>query len=1172
MYDTDNSTQTTLDVFGNPTTYVYDDRGNVLTEVDPVGKITERTYDDRDNVLIEKIIADGKEYLTTYTYDQRNNVLTQTDALGNTDRYTYNKFNKLLTITDALGNTIKYTYDDRGNVLSRKDAEGNIVRYTYDRFGNNLSKIEGENDITYYEYDNRGNKIKETDALGNVTTYTHDINGNVLTETMTLTTSSGERTLVTTYTYDGNNNQTSVLDAEGNLTQYQYDANNNQTAIIDALGRRVINRYDEKNNLIETIYPDDTPEDLSDNLRTKTEYDKAGNKISVTDQTGNITYYDYDPNNLPTGLIMRDDTPEDLTDNPRISVTYDKFGQMTVLLNELGNRAEYEYDEVGRINLTRQFIDGQPVETRTTYNAVGDTLTTTDAYGRVTEFVYDKNGELIETIFNDGTSIKTEYDAMGNKIAETDQANNTTYYEYDALDQLIAVVDANNHRTEYEYDEMGNLVLQRDANGNETRWEYDGLGRQTTTIRPLGQKAETFYNPVGNVIRTVDFNGEEIIYDYNDINLLTQKTFADSTTVEYSYEDDRLVSVIDERGETTFSYNDLGRLLSRVEPDGKSISYTYNNVGQLESIITDGQTIAYTYDTFGRLDTVTADNGVTDYDYDLVGNLIETTLPNGVVETREYDQLYRLIGVENVDGDGGNILSSYDYTLDEVGNRLLVEELNGGRSVAFAYDDTYRLISETITDAVNGDLTITYDYDAVGNRLSMDNSITGLTTYTYNRNDWLLSESIAGVTTTYTYDDNGNTLTKSNADEQVVYDWNQENHLVGVEIINGDGVNNIEYQYDMNGIRVASIVDGFETRYLIDANREYAQALEEYDSNGDTQVIYVHGWSLISQSRGGEDSFYGYDGHSGVRILTDESGNVTDIYNYDGYGNVISSSGDTENSYLYRGEQFDNNLQMQYLRARYYDPNLGRFPSVDPFEGVIESPISRHRYAYGANNPITYFDPSGEVSIGQALGGSIGSNVLLSLNILAVGVGLFGTVSNILKRGNPQPKITWTGDIGIKIGDSASSGNFGNLLPTQFLSVEITSLKGTITATSDVGTQWKHRVSAVGVGLSASIPAPNASSISIISKAIEFNAESRVSNGAGPDVLYGAFNLLSLDYLNPIQTAVNIFKKIPVSLTNTSGIRMGVATGYATGTSYVTPTNLSNLTFYVGTTSLGEPY
>nr|WP_275994433.1 RHS repeat-associated core domain-containing protein [Argonema antarcticum] len=94
-------------------------------------------------------------------------------------------------------------------------------------------------------------------------------------------------------------------------------------------------------------------------------------------------------------------------------------------------------------------------------------------------------------------------------------------------------------------------------------------------------------------------------------------------------------------------------------------------------------------------------------------------------------------------------------------------------------------------------------------------------------------------------------------------------------------------------------------------------------------------------------------------------GAVTDKYNYDAFGNLLSSTGNTNNNYLYRGEQFDPNLGWQYLRARYYDPNVGRFPNVDPFEGMQKEPMSRHRYLYGNANPVTYSDPSGEMTLAE---------------------------------------------------------------------------------------------------------------------------------------------------------------------------------------------------------------
>ncbi|NET90543.1 MAG: RHS repeat-associated core domain-containing protein [Kamptonema sp. SIO1D9] len=350
---------------------------------------------------------------------------------------------------------------------------------------------------------------------------------------------------------------------------------------------------------------------------------------------------------------------------------------------------------------------------------------------------------------------------------------------------------------------------------------------------------------------------------------------------------------------------------------------------------------------------------MTTYFYDLVGNLVRTELPNGVIESREYDDLNRLFYLENELGE--EIISSYHYELDNVGHRLSVTE-DDSRKVEYKYDDLYRLVEEKITDpndSANNGRTISYLYDNVGNRLSRVDSVAGVTTYGYNDNDWLLEERENGEVTTYVYDDNGNTVSRSKGNETITYTWDGQNRLVEVEVPDGTGIGNLEYQYDANGIRVASIVDGLETHYLVDDNRPYAQVLAEYNLDGTVEVSYVHGLDLISSERDGEEFFYLYDGHSGVRQLSDELGNVTDSYSYEAFGNLLSSTGNTENNYLYRGEQFDPNLGMQYLRARYYDQGLGRFTKRDDYEGRRGEPITLHKYLYGNNNPVTYTDPTG---------------------------------------------------------------------------------------------------------------------------------------------------------------------------------------------------------------------
>ncbi len=101
------------------------------------------------------------------------------------------------------------------------------------------------------------------------------------------------------------------------------------------------------------------------------------------------------------------------------------------------------------------------------------------------------------------------------------------------------------------------------------------------------------------------------------------------------------------------------------------------------------------------------------------------------------------------------------------------------------------------------------------------------------------------------------------------------------------------------------------------------------------------------------------DAQHNVRYLTDTTGAVTDQYTYDAFGNLISSSGTTPNTYRFAGEHLDANLGLYYLRARYYNPSVGRFWNRDSAEITPDDPRELNRYVYVAANPVNATDPTG---------------------------------------------------------------------------------------------------------------------------------------------------------------------------------------------------------------------
>jgi RHS repeat-associated protein len=93
--------------------------------------------------------------------------------------------------------------------------------------------------------------------------------------------------------------------------------------------------------------------------------------------------------------------------------------------------------------------------------------------------------------------------------------------------------------------------------------------------------------------------------------------------------------------------------------------------------------------------------------------------------------------------------------------------------------------------------------------------------------------------------------------------------------------------------------------------------------------------------------------------LTDAAGDVDTTWDYDVFGAVRNLTGSQPNDFSFAGEQVDGSTGLQYLRARYYDPEVGRFLSLDPFSGSLIFPSTQHGYVYGSNSPVFLADPLG---------------------------------------------------------------------------------------------------------------------------------------------------------------------------------------------------------------------
>jgi len=165
------------------------------------------------------------------------------------------------------------------------------------------------------------------------------------------------------------------------------------------------------------------------------------------------------------------------------------------------------------------------------------------------------------------------------------------------------------------------------------------------------------------------------------------------------------------------------------------------------------------------------------------------------------------------------------------------------------------------------------------------------------------------------------------------------------------------YTYDAFGNRIATDHNGTATEYVIDPIG-LGNLAAEYDAAGNLIARYDHGYGLLSRTDMADvPAYYTFNANGSTSEMTDDLGGIQNDYTYDAFGAVLSGSEAVPNSFQYVGEygvmNEDNGLE--FMRARFYDDNMGRFLSEDP----LLSPYATNPYAYGGNSPENFVDPHG---------------------------------------------------------------------------------------------------------------------------------------------------------------------------------------------------------------------
>jgi RHS repeat-associated protein len=910
----------------NQSSLIFSPSGQLVSVADRSGNMQLLNYDSKGNLAR---ITDTVGRLFLFAYDGSNRIHSLSDPSGRTVTYTYNHNGNLASVTNAAGGVVTYTYDSKNRLIGAVDPRGvTYVQNVYDAAGRVVRQKNGDGTPTAFAY---SSPVAGTTTItdGNQNSIQH-VDDDALRLVKTIDGVGATRS----FTYDTNNNQTSIVDANGNATALKYDRNGNILSITNAKAGSSVYEYNGSNDL-----------------------------TAVTDPLGNTTTIQYDANGVPSGVrnaagylnrLSHDSHGQPLTfTDPLGNVTkfvWDNYGNLVMLVNGAGRPRQFEYDSLGRFT---SLVDGLGHTFKVQYDALDRIISRIDALGNVTQYAFDGDG---------------------NRVGLTDANGNKTTYQYSTLGDLVGTMDALGQSSSYIYDANRNLLGELNARGKTTTYSYDAANRVTSSMDPLGRSRQVQYDPVGNLLSYTDGNGNVTNVAYDTLNRRAKVTFWDDSSVQYTYDaDGNRLSVEDAHGTTKYSYDGLGGVVGIKRFDGKVITYSYDIAGrQIGLIYPDGRVLNRRFDGANQLINVAVGGQpIATYAYDQSGHLSSVKLPDGTSRTYRYDQADRLIGISYCRDDESSSISSIDYELDNIGNR--VARMSKFHREDYSYDALSRLISWS-----RDSQRVQYTYDPVGNRTAAVSSSEN-TSYLYDDADELMS---AGEVS-FQYDRNGSVIAKNDGHLKTVFSWDPANRLYSLT----NNTMNVQYDYDADGVRTQR-TENADTVQYVSGNGRTPQILEVTTAGSTVDIL--RGLNLIGAVGSGAEAFVESDGQGSVLQITNDGKRLAQR-SYDPWGQPIHSEHDTDggpydagasvtehemegahgkvtsairalHSYGFAGQVWDKVSRVYYLRARYYDPKLGRFLSRDPKFPDVRNVWAHNAYSYALNNPTTFWDPTGRAA------------------------------------------------------------------------------------------------------------------------------------------------------------------------------------------------------------------
>jgi RHS repeat-associated protein len=853
---------------------------------------------------IERLFPDhSREILVSYAYDTHGNLTEVRDASGNSQR--------------------RFAYDDGQRMVEHQLPTGLRCFYQWDCVENREWRVvrhwTDEGDNYQFDYDLQAGITQITDGLQRVSTRQWNPQYQIIAYTDSL----GQ-----TWQFEWNDERQllGATDPQGGQWTFGYDASGNLCETQDPLGRAESTVWLEHWSLplVETD---------AAGQAWQYQYDPRGNCISETDPLGQVTRY-----------------------------RYDGFGQVVEIIDAAEKRKTLRWNEPGQL------------------------IEYVDCSGYPTRFEYDRRGHLHVVIDAAGERLRYQHDRQGRLLRTERPYGYIEHYLRDTSGQLIAYTDAAGHTTRYQYDRRGQVRQRFDAQGRQIEFRHDAYGRLQTLTNENGERYRFAWDQGDRLVQQQDLDGSGRRYAYDALDNLAAVEYVpsnDAPSIVHRLERDA-----------------VGRLRAKVTDDGRT-DYTYDPLDQLTTVTFTGndqiiQTLAFAYDPLGQLLTEQSGAGSLTHHYDELGNLIQTRLPDGrwlnrlyygsghlhqlnldghVISDFERDRLHRevlrtqgQITTRNEYDRCGRLRSrkrsptgqpqqlpptqqkTFEY--DPADN--LIGRLEEGRRQLLHYDATGRIIATQ--DNTQGQQE-TFAYDAAANLLDGPQLGAGLV-----RHNKLLTYQDKR----YCYDGFGRLMEKRSTLRGLQrFAYDAEHRLIEVHSQKNGRETRIEMSYDPLGRRISKTEydnQGYplgETRFdweglrLLQEHRQSQTSLYIYEDEGYAPLARVDGKGEHQRVRYYHNDLNGLPEH-----LTEADGHDVWRVSYRVWGNAQEEVREPyyieEQNLRFQGQYLDRETGLHYNTFRFYDPDVGRFTTLDPVGLAGGSNL----YQY-APNPIGWVDPKG---------------------------------------------------------------------------------------------------------------------------------------------------------------------------------------------------------------------